>query len=112
MTEATMISWIDAAAEQDIAEGAAVAVSLRGVPVVLVREGETIFALHDQCTHGLARLSDGFVENGCIECPLHQGRFDLATGEPRCPPVRRAVKTYQVRRRGGRVEIGLTTVPE
>jgi len=109
MTDAATMNWIDAAAEQDVADGAALAVSLQGVPVVLVRDGDKIFALHDQCTHGLAKLSDGFVENGCIECPLHQGKFDLATGEPRCPPVRRAVKTYPVRRHGGRVEVGLTT---
>jgi len=109
MSEGAILNWIDAAAEPDVAEGAALAVSLRGIPIVLVRDGDKIFALHDQCTHGLARLSDGFVENGCIECPLHQGRFDLATGEPRCPPVKRAVKTYQVRRQGGRVEIWLTS---
>ncbi len=103
------MNWTDAAAEQDVADGEAVAVCLEGVPIVLVRDGDKIFALHDQCTHGAARLSEGFVENGCIECPLHQGRFDLATGEPRSAPVKLAVKAYPVRRESGRIAVGLTS---
>jgi nitrite reductase/ring-hydroxylating ferredoxin subunit len=111
MSEGQMMHWIDAAGETDVADGEALAVSLNGIPIALIRDGDEIFALHDLCTHGAARLSDGFVEDGCIECPLHQGRFDLASGEPRCAPVNRAVKTYPVRRAGARVEVGLTSDP-
>jgi len=107
MTEDATMNWIDAAAEQDIADGECLAVELGGVPVALVREGGKIHALHDLCTHGAARLSDGFVENGCIECPLHQGLFDLATGAPRSAPITRAVKTYPVRRVAGRIDVAL-----
>jgi nitrite reductase/ring-hydroxylating ferredoxin subunit len=102
-----MTSWIDAAAEHDVPDGECLGVLVQGVPVALVREGDKIFALHDLCTHGAARLSEGYVENGCIECPLHQGLFDLATGEPRSTPVTVAVKTYPVRCVDGRVLIGL-----
>jgi len=102
------MNWVDAAAEEDVADGQCLGVRVGGTLVALVREGDKIFALHDLCTHGAARLSDGFVENGCIECPLHQGRFDLATGEPRSAPVTRAVRTYPVRCAGGRVAVGLT----
>ena len=51
--------------------------------IAVFRMGEEIFALHDLCTHGHARLSEGFVENGCVECPLHQGLVDIRTGAPR-----------------------------
>jgi anthranilate 1,2-dioxygenase ferredoxin subunit len=101
------MNWIDAAAETDIADGACLGVRVGGTPVALVRDGDKIHALHDLCTHGAARLSDGFVENGCIECPLHQGLFDLATGAPRSAPITEAVKTYPVRCIGGRIEIAL-----
>jgi nitrite reductase/ring-hydroxylating ferredoxin subunit len=111
MSENTTMNWADAAAEQDVPDGAALAVSVHGIPIALIRMGDTVFALHDKCTHGAARLSDGFVEDGCIECPLHQGRFDLATGEPRSAPVKRAVKTYAVRSTGGRIEVDLTSAP-
>jgi anthranilate 1,2-dioxygenase ferredoxin subunit len=71
------------------------------------RRASQWYALHDLCTHGAARLSDGFVENGCIECPLHQGLFDLASGAPRSAPVTVGVKTYPVRQHGKRIEIAL-----
>jgi len=107
MSEDATMNWIDVAAEQDVADGECLGVDVNGTPVALAREGEKIHALHDLCTHGAARLSEGYVENGCIECPLHQGLFDLATGEARSAPVTVAVKTYPVRCVGGRIEIAL-----
>jgi len=107
MTTDAILNWTDAAAETDVADGACLGVRVGGTPVALVREGHKIYALHDLCTHGAARLSDGFVENGCIECPLHQGLFDLATGAPRSAPITHAVKTYPARCIGGRIEIAL-----
>jgi anthranilate 1,2-dioxygenase ferredoxin subunit len=107
MSEDTTMNWIDAAAAHDIADGECLGVRVAGTPIALVREGDKIHALHDLCTHGAARLSDGFVENGCIECPLHQGLFDLATGAPRSAPITEAVKTYPVRCIAGRIEIAL-----
>ncbi len=101
------MNWIDAAAEQDVAEGECLGVRVAGTPIVLVRDGGEIHALHDLCTHGAARLSDGFVENGCIECPLHQGLFDLTTGAPRSAPITEGVRVYPARRVAGRIEIAL-----
>ncbi len=101
------MNWSDASSVQDVADGKCLGVRVHGTPIVLVREGDKIHALHDLCTHGAARLSDGFVENGCIECPLHQGLFDLATGAPRSAPITEAVKTYPVRIVAGRIEIAL-----
>ena len=54
-------------------------------------EGE-VYATHDECTHAFAMLSEGFIEDGKIFCPLHQGSFDIKTGgavdEPCDEPVR------------------------
>jgi anthranilate 1,2-dioxygenase ferredoxin subunit len=107
MSDGTVMNWVDAAAEADVGEGECLGVRVNGMPVALVREGGKIHALHDLCTHGAARLSDGFVENGCIECPLHQGLFDLATGAPRSAPITEAVRTYPARCVAGRIEIAL-----
>jgi 3-phenylpropionate/trans-cinnamate dioxygenase ferredoxin component len=41
-------------------------------------------------------LSDGWVEDGCVECPLHESRFDLRTGRPDVPPAREPIATYPV----------------
>lgn len=70
------------------------------VPVAIYRVGEDIFATHDICTHGQARLSEGFLEDCLIECPLHQGLFDIRTGEPVGPPCTAPVKTFSVRLEG------------
>jgi len=59
------------------------------------------------CTHQFALLSDGYVEHGCIECPLHQGRFDLKTGAPLCAPVTEPVRVYRVKVEDAKVFVEL-----
>ncbi|MDR5776468.1 MULTISPECIES: anthranilate 1,2-dioxygenase ferredoxin subunit AndAb [unclassified Caballeronia] len=89
----------------DFTEGEPAAVVAGDKPVAVFRMGDEVFALHDLCTHGHARLSEGFVEDGCVECPLHQGLFDIRTGAPRCAPVTEAVRAYPIRIVDGQVEI-------
>lgn len=101
----TVAEWHDAGPADAVAEEAAVGVSVAGIPVALFRlEGE-VFALHDLCTHGHARLSEGYVEDGCVECPLHQGLVDIRSGAPRSAPVSVAVRSYPARVVDGRVEV-------
>lgn len=76
-------------------------------PVALVRSGGAWYALHNVCTHQFALLSEGYVEDGCIECPLHQGRFDLASGAPKAPPVTEPVRVYPVKSENGKVYVDL-----
>jgi 3-phenylpropionate/trans-cinnamate dioxygenase ferredoxin subunit len=59
------------------------------------------------CTHEMAHLADGFVIGEVIECPLHQGRFDVRTGKALSPPVSEDLRTYPVRVDGDRILIGL-----
>jgi 3-phenylpropionate/trans-cinnamate dioxygenase ferredoxin subunit len=56
-----------------------------------------VFATSDVCTHAFALLSDGFLEDGCIECPLHQARFDIRTGKVLCAPATENIRTYPVK---------------
>ena len=75
--------------------------------LVLVRVGSTTHALHDTCAHAGGPLSEGRIVDGCIECPLHQGRFDLATGAPKAPPVTEPVRVYPVKTENGKVYVDL-----
>ena len=102
-----MTHWRNAAAAADVTEGEVLGCLVDGVPVALFRLGDAVFALHDVCSHGQARLSDGFVESGCIECPLHQGLVDIRSGEPRSAPITDPVRRYPTRLVGDRVEISL-----
>lgn len=54
------------------------------------------YAIDDTCTHMKASLSEGYVEAGEVECPLHAGRFDVRTGEPTASPCTQPVRTYPV----------------
>jgi len=55
------------------------------------------YATDDVCTHAYASLSEGYVEDGCVECPLHAGLFDIKTGKAQGVPVVEDIKTYPVR---------------
>jgi len=65
-------------------------------PLALADCGGELFCIDDTCSHQEASLADGWVEDGCIECPLHESRFDLATGNPDLPPARQPIGTYAV----------------
>jgi nitrite reductase/ring-hydroxylating ferredoxin subunit/uncharacterized membrane protein len=65
--------------------------------VVVVRQGDTVYALHAQCAHAGGPLPSGRIVDGCIECPWHFSRFDLATGRRRQGPTTFDQPHYEVR---------------
>jgi naphthalene 1,2-dioxygenase ferredoxin component len=95
--------WLPAAAEIDVREGDVIAVNVRGHDIALYRVDGEVYATANLCTHGHARLCDGFLEGTEIECPLHQGRFDVRTGAPVLEPVTESVRTFPVRIEDGQV---------
>src|SRR5262249_55735398 len=78
-----------------------------GVPLALYDLEGTIYATHGVCTHAMALLSEGFVEDGKIECPLHQGLFDIRTGEALGPPGTTGIQTFAVKVEGDDVPVDL-----
>ena len=83
------------------------AVQLPGKEIALYEVDGEVFATDNICTHGHARLSDGFLEGHEIECPLHQGKFDVCTGAALCAPLTEGIKTYAVRIENMRVMLKL-----
>ncbi len=76
---------------------------------VLCRLADGQFALADGlCTHAQVHLCDGALVDGQIECPKHNGRFDLATGEPTRKPVKVPLAVYDVDEIAGRIVTHLT----
>lgn len=88
-------------------EGYRVDRSVTGTPddIAVLRDGDELYALDDTCTHALASLSEGWVEDGAVECPLHSGRFDLATGKALCLPLTRDTVAHRVEVRGDDVYV-------
>tara|TARA_B110000014_G_C19629410_1_gene332294 strand:+ start:139 stop:459 length:321 start_codon:yes stop_codon:yes gene_type:complete len=52
------------------------------------------FATDGICTHEAVHLEDGLVMDGEIECPMHQGIFDIKTGKAKSAPVCIDLNTY------------------
>lgn len=65
--------------------------------LVVVRQGTTVYALHESCAHAGGPLSKGRLVDGCIECPWHASRFELATGRRRRGPTTFDQPRYEVR---------------
>ena len=99
--------WIDVAASGTLPEGDVIGVDVGGKSIALYQIDGEVYATDTICTHGNARLCDGFIEGHEIECPLHQGKFDIRTGKALCAPLIDDIKTYPVRIEGNRVFVAL-----
>lgn len=100
-------NWIDAIARDAVPEGDVVGVIVAGKDIAFYEVEGEVFATDNLCTHGAARLSDGFLEGNEIECPLHQGRFDVCTGKAMCAPLTEDIKIYPVKIENMRVMLRL-----
>ena len=82
-------------------EGTFAAVLASGERVCLIRQGDKVSALRDECAHQGMPLSAGEVlPDGTIECPWHGARFDCVTGALRRGPAEEDVPAYSVRVEG------------
>ena len=73
---------------------------LGGEDIALYWVDDAVYATHNVCTHAFARLSEGFLEGDCIECPIHQALFNVKTGEVVAPPAYDPVKIFPCRIEG------------
>ena len=100
-------SWTDAASLSEVNDWQMLALPLAGKEIALFSVDDQVYATDAMCTHGEGRLCDGFLEGHEIECPLHQGRFDLRTGQAMCAPLTENLRTYPVKIEAGRVFVAL-----
>ena len=102
-----MSNWTDVAAEADLFEGAGIAVTPVGHDIALFKLDDGVYAINNDCTHGNAKLCDGFVDGHLVECPFHQALFDVRDGAVTCGPASEPVKTWPVKIENGRVWVDL-----
>ena len=100
-----MSNWIDALAADDLPTDDVIGLAVAGRDVAVYTVGGEVYATDNTCTHGQARLCDGFLDGHQIECPLHQGKFDVRNGQPTCQPVTVALRSYPMKIEGSRVFI-------
>jgi nitrite reductase/ring-hydroxylating ferredoxin subunit/uncharacterized membrane protein len=70
-------------------------VHVDGRRVVVARTDSGPAAFDDRCTHKGGPLSDGVLICGTVQCPWHGSQFDVRTGEVKCGPAEKPIKTYE-----------------
>src|SRR5205085_10114887 len=75
--------------------------------IVLARTEKGYVAFDDRCTHKGGSLADGALVCGTVQCPWHGSQFDVHTGAVKHGPAARAIATYGVSRRDGRLMVDL-----
>ncbi len=102
-----MSDWLDVANADDIDEDDVIQVEVEGQVLAIYRLEDGFYATDGICSHAEACLADGFVMDGFIECPLHQGRFEIKTGKARSAPATEDLRTYELKIEGSRILVRL-----
>ncbi len=102
-----MSNWTDVAAEAELFEGAGIAVTPLDQDIAIFKMEDGVFAINNVCSHGNAKLCDGFVDGHHVECPFHQALFDVRDGSVGCGPATEPAKSWPVKIENGRVLLDL-----
>jgi uncharacterized membrane protein/nitrite reductase/ring-hydroxylating ferredoxin subunit len=82
-------------------------VHVDGKRIVVGRTDHGCAAFDDRCTHKGGPLSDGVLICGIVQCPWHGSQFDVTTGEVKCGPAKKKIKTHHVEESNGQVRLGV-----
>ena len=93
----------------ELADGEARRFDVEGRRIAVVRIGDEVYAIGDQCSHQDISLSEGTVDPDefTIECWKHGSTFSLLTGEPLTLPATKPVAVYEVVVKDGAVHVVL-----
>lgn len=100
-----MSEWISACAFDDIDDEDVVRFDHAGHSYAVYRYEDKVYATDGLCTHEKVHLCDGLVMEHVIECPKHNGRFDIRDGRALGAPVCVNLKTYPAKVEGGEILI-------
>ena len=101
------MSYSRACALSELEDGTPHKATVDGLDVAVVRHGDEVFAIEDECSHAAVPLSEGDVDDCTLECFLHGSRFDLRTGKPTGPPATEPVPVFAVQIDGDDVLIDI-----
>lgn len=103
-----LTEFVRAAGVGDVADGAMINVEIDGKDVLIARIGEDYYATDGWCTHAAGLLYEGYLHPDTfeVECPIHEGMFDLRNGEVTNPPAEEDVTAYTVKVEGDDILVG------
>ncbi|MFO7543947.1 MAG: Rieske 2Fe-2S domain-containing protein [Trueperaceae bacterium] len=99
-------STFDVGSAEDFAEDSITPLELGDTDVVIIRQGGAFYALPDRCTHARFPLHDGELLDGKIQCAHHGATFDLETGRPTLPAIKK-IQLFTADLVDGRVRVTL-----
>jgi 3-phenylpropionate/trans-cinnamate dioxygenase ferredoxin subunit len=89
-----MSGWVKVGPLNDIAEEDVKRFDHGGQTYAVYRLAGNVYATDGLCTHEQVHLCDGLVMDHVIECPMHNGRFDIRDGRALGAPACIDLKTY------------------
>jgi nitrite reductase/ring-hydroxylating ferredoxin subunit len=95
------------ASMSDVAVNSAINVTVGDREIAVFNLDGAFYALGGICTHGMARLADGYIEGELIECPKHAGTFEIKTGIAIDYPCTVNTKSYELRVEGETILVGI-----
>jgi 3-phenylpropionate/trans-cinnamate dioxygenase ferredoxin subunit len=102
-----MAEWTTVADAANVPDGEVVPIRAGDAFLALVRRGDDVYALDDNCTHEECPLSDGILTGTELTCFCHGSVFDVRTGEALVGPALESVATFPVRVQDGAVQVEL-----
>ena len=103
-----MSEYTKVASLSELSSGEMKMVTLGEEDILLANVDGKIHAVSDLCSHADASLSDGYIEEGEVECPLHGSRFNLTTGEALNLPADEQLKVYEIKVEGDDIFVRTT----
>jgi len=100
--------WLEVGSATDLALAEVIRFENRQKTYAIVRDEDgKLYAMDGICTHGNTHLADGLVKGKILECPKHNGRFNLEDGSPARAPICRGIATYPIEDRNGRLFLNI-----
>ena len=94
------MAWQRVAGVGDLSVGEMMEVELGEQSIAVYHLDDGFFATDNICTHAFAKMTDGVLDDGCVECPLHAGIFDVRTGEALDGPVEDDLQVFPTKIEG------------
>ena len=100
--------FVKVATVADVPDNSMIGVTAGGEDILLVRIGDEYFALDDWCTHAAGMLHEGelHADEFEVECPVHEGMYDVRTGGVTMPPPEEDGAAYAGRVEGDDILVG------
>jgi ferredoxin-NADP reductase/nitrite reductase/ring-hydroxylating ferredoxin subunit len=97
--------FVKVANTRDIQPSQMKEVEVNGQNICVVNVEGKYYAIGSICTHEGGPLADGTLEGYEVECPWHNSKFDVRTGEVISPPASEPEPAYEVKVDGNSILI-------